>query len=159
MLNGNFRGSIFGPCISASDVKADPSKIQAVVDWPTPTSVTVLRAFLGLAGYYRKFIRNYGQIAAPLNNLLKRNAFTWSDTVASSFENLKTALSSAPILHLPNFDDLFVIECDASGRGIGTVLQQQGHPIAYFSRQLGQHHHKLADYERELIGLAKAIQH
>ncbi|XP_068662980.1 uncharacterized mitochondrial protein AtMg00860-like [Aristolochia californica] len=121
MLDEYVRGNIFGPCNLS--IWRDRSKIQAIVDWPTPTSVIVLREFLGLAGYYRKFIRAYGQISAPLNNLLKRNEFTWSDIATSTFENLKTALSSAQVLQLPNFDELFVIECDASGGGIGTVLQ------------------------------------
>ncbi|XP_068644724.1 uncharacterized protein [Aristolochia californica] len=108
--------------ISSSGVKVDTSKIQAMIDWPTPHLVMALRGFLGLAGYYRKFI------------------------------------ASAPVLQLPNFDEPFVIEFDAFGGGIGAVLQQQGHIIAYFSRHLVPHHHKLAAYARELINLGKAIQ-
>ncbi|XP_068657859.1 uncharacterized mitochondrial protein AtMg00860-like [Aristolochia californica] len=146
-----------GHIISVVGVKVDQSKIQAVIDWPPPTSITALRGFLGLVGYYRKFIRSYGQIGAPLNNLLKKNAFTWSETAAHGFQQLKEGLSSAPVLQLPNFNGSFVVECDASGGGIGAVLHQQGHPIAYSSRQLGHHHPKLEAYERELIGLAKAI--
>ncbi|XP_068649598.1 uncharacterized mitochondrial protein AtMg00860-like [Aristolochia californica] len=148
-----------GHVISVVGVKVDQSKIQAVTDWPPPTSLTALRGFLSLEGYYRKFIRTYGQIAAPLNNLLKKHAFTWSSSAAQAFQQLKEALASAPVLQLPDFDESFVVECDASGGSIGAVLQQLGHPIAYFSLQLGQHHDKLAAYERELIGLAKAIQH
>ncbi|XP_068638465.1 uncharacterized mitochondrial protein AtMg00860-like [Aristolochia californica] len=146
-----------GNVISALGVKANNSKIKAVVDWPSPHSVTVLRGFLGLIGYYRKFIRDYGQIAAPLNSLLKRNAFTWFDAAAFSFDQLKHTLATAPVLQLPNFEEQFIIEFDASGGGIG--LQQQGHPIPYFSRQLAPHHQKLSAYECEFIGLAKAIQH
>ncbi|XP_068666505.1 uncharacterized mitochondrial protein AtMg00860-like [Aristolochia californica] len=106
----------------------DNNKIQSVLDWPTPHSVTTLRGLLRLAGYYRKFIRDYGQIAAPLTSLLKRNAFTWTNLADSSFQQLKQALASAPVLQLPNFEEMFIIECDASGGGIGTILQQQGHP-------------------------------
>ncbi|XP_068651582.1 uncharacterized protein [Aristolochia californica] len=154
---GTSEVAYLGHVISASGVKVNNTKIQSVLDWPTPHSVTTLRGFLGLAGYYRKFIRDYGQIAALLTSLLKRNAFTWTDAADSSFQQLKQSLASAPVLQLPNFEEVFIVECDASGGGIGAVLQQQGHPIAYFSRQLASHHHKLAAYERELIGLVKAI--
>ncbi|XP_068657948.1 uncharacterized mitochondrial protein AtMg00860-like [Aristolochia californica] len=114
-----------------------------------------LRGFLGLAGYYRKLIHDYGQITAPLNNLLKCNAFTWSEIADSSFQQLIQVLSSTLVLQLPNFEESFVIECDAFRGGIGTILQQHDHPIAYFSHHLALHQ-KLATYERELIGLAKA---
>ncbi|XP_068639363.1 uncharacterized mitochondrial protein AtMg00860-like [Aristolochia californica] len=112
-----------GHVISATGVKVDSSKIQAIVDWPTPQSATTLKGFLGLSGYYRKFIHDYGQLAAPLTCLLKCNAFAWSEAAASSFAQLKLALASTPVLQLPNFEDLFVIECDAFRGGIGAVLQ------------------------------------
>ncbi|XP_068648779.1 uncharacterized mitochondrial protein AtMg00860-like [Aristolochia californica] len=111
-----------GHVISAFGVQVDMSKIQTMLDWPTLHFVTALRGFLGLAGYYRKFIRDYGHIAAPLKNLLKRNAFTWTEITDFSFQQLKQSLASAPVLQLPNFEDPFVIECDASGGGIGSVL-------------------------------------
>ncbi|XP_068645172.1 uncharacterized mitochondrial protein AtMg00860-like [Aristolochia californica] len=112
-----------GHVISAAGVKVDSSKIQAVVDWPTPHSATALKGFLHLSGYYRKFIHDYGQLAAPLMCLLKRNAFAWSEAASYSFAQLTLALASAPLLQLQNFEDLFVIECDTSGGGIGAVLQ------------------------------------
>ncbi|XP_068636074.1 uncharacterized mitochondrial protein AtMg00860-like [Aristolochia californica] len=141
-----------GHVISVEGVKVDQSKIQAVTNWTLPTSISALRGFYGLAGYYLKFIHNYRQIAAPVNNLHKKNAFLWSETAGSSFQQLKASLSSAPVLQLPDFDELFLVECDVSGGGIVTLLQQHGHPIAYFSRQLGQHPDKLTAYEREVIG-------
>ncbi|XP_068644683.1 uncharacterized mitochondrial protein AtMg00860-like [Aristolochia californica] len=156
---GTSEVAYLGHVISASEVQVDMRKIQTMLDWPTPHSITALRGFLGLAGYYRKFIRDYGQIAAPLANLLKRNAFTWMEITYSSFQHLKQSLASALVLQLHNFEDPFVIECDASGGGIGAVLQQHGHPIAYFNCHLVPHNHKLSAYERELIGLAKTIQH
>ncbi|KAF2288781.1 hypothetical protein GH714_013267 [Hevea brasiliensis] len=86
-------------------------------------------------------------------------SFHWTVEAATSFDALKTALSQAPVLQLPNFDDEFIVECDASGVGIGAVLQQSSHPIPFFSRKLADQHHKLAAYESELIGLAKAVVH
>ncbi|KAL4592193.1 hypothetical protein LXL04_005180 [Taraxacum kok-saghyz] len=112
-----------------------------------------------LRKYYRKFIKDYGNIASPLTSMLRRNNFIWSNESDTAFQELKTALSQAPVLALPNFDSVFVVDCDASGIGIGAVLQQQSHLIAFFSRKLVDRHHKLSTYERELIGLAKAVAH
>lgn len=111
-----------------------------------------------MTGYYRKFVQNYGVISAPLTNLLRKNPFQWDSVAETAFVQLQNALSTTPVLQLPNFDVEFIIECDASGMGIGAVLQQ-GHLIAFFSRKLADRHLKLPAYERELIGLARAVQH
>ena len=137
----------------------DPSKIEAVQDWPQPRSVKALRGFLGLTGYYRRFIKNYGTIAAPLTALLKREAFLWSPAATEAFLALKTALTSGPTLELPDFSAPFIVDCDASGTGVGAVLHQGAGPIAFFSRAMAPHHAKLAAYERELISLVKAVKH
>ena len=114
---------------------------------------------MGLSGYYRKFIQDYGVISAPLTQLLKKTGFGWNETATEAFLTLKKSLSESPVLALPDFTKEFVVECDASGSGIGAVLQQDGHPIAFFSRTLAVRHVKLAAYERELIGLSKAVLH
>ncbi|KAK3145234.1 hypothetical protein QOZ80_4AG0325890 [Eleusine coracana subsp. coracana] len=107
-----------GHVISAEGVSIDPSKISAVVHWPTPQSVKELRSFLGLAGYYRKFFRHFGIIFKQLTNLLKKNTvFVWTEEHDQAFLTLKTTLSSAPILALPNFSKKFCIETDASDLG------------------------------------------
>jgi hypothetical protein len=137
----------------------DSTKVKAVSSWPVPTSTRALRGFLGLAGYYRRFIKDFGAIAAPPTQLLKRNAFLWSDEATAAFEALKKALTEAPVLHLPDVSQEFVVDCDASGSGFGAVLHQCGGPIAYFSRQLAPRHLNLAAYERELIGLVQAVRH
>ena len=124
-----------------------------------PRTLRALRGFLGLTGYYRRFIHNYGVIAAPLTALLKRDAFRWSDAAAAAFDMLKSALTSGPVLQLPDFTAPFVIDCDASGSGFGAVLHQSAGPIAFFSRAVAPQHAKLAAYERELIGLVKAVRH
>lgn len=111
-------------------VATDEDKIVAVRNWITPTSVKELRSFLGLSGYYHKFVRNYGIICKPLTNLLRKGQlFVWT-SVHEAFVTLKYALISAPALAMPDFQKQFVVETDASDKGIGAVLIQSDHPIA-----------------------------
>jgi hypothetical protein len=147
-----------GHTISASGVAMDPAKVQAISDWPVPRSARAVRGFLGLAGYYRKFVHNYGAVAAPLTALLKEG-FSWNDAAAAAFADLNVAVTSAPILAMPDFTKPFTVECDASSYGFGAVLIQEGHPIAFFSRPIAPRHRALAAYERELIGLVHAVRH
>ncbi|CAN6308396.1 unnamed protein product [Urochloa humidicola] len=148
-----------GHVISNGGVAMDPSKIDAVNTWPVPRTLRALRGFLGLTGYYRKFITNYGVIAAPLTALLKKEAFRWSEDATTTFNNLKAALTTGPVLQLPDFTKEFIVDCDASGSGFGAVLHQGQGPIAFFSKTVAPQHAKLAAYERELIGLVQAVRH
>jgi hypothetical protein len=148
-----------GHVISASGVAMDPAKVEVVQAWLTPQTPRALRGFLGLSGYYRKFIRDYGNIAGPLTQLLKKEAFVWSPEATTAFTTLKQVLTTAPVLQLPNFDKPFIVNCDASGIGFGVVLHQEAGPIAFYSRPVAPQHSKLAAYERELIGLVKAVRH
>jgi hypothetical protein len=148
-----------GHVILAEGVAMDKFKVQAVLDWPVPKSVKVVRGFLGLAGYYRRFIRNFSTIAAPLTALLKKEGFRWNDDADRAFRTLQQALTSAPVLQLPAFDRDFIVECDTSGSGVGAVLHQGAGPLAFFSRPIAPRHAKLAAYERELIGLVQVVRH
>jgi hypothetical protein len=114
--------SYLGHVLSATGVAMDSQKVQAVADWARPRTVRALRGFIGLAGYYRRFIQGYGAIAAPLTRLLTKDGFTWGDEAENPFQELKRALSSASVLQLPNFERSFVVECDASGSGMGAML-------------------------------------
>ncbi len=147
-----------GHIVSEHGVKADPGKIQAMLDWPFPTTVKSLRGFLGLTGYYRKFIRAYGSIAAPLTEMLRKNAFKWTVGAEKAFQQLKEAVTQAPVLALPNFSQPFVIECDASGVGVGAVLMQEQRPVAFLSKALKGRALHMSTYEKELFALVTAIQ-
>ncbi|KAJ9562551.1 hypothetical protein OSB04_007711 [Centaurea solstitialis] len=148
---GSDQVDYLGYVISGNGVKADPKKIEDMVNWPKPVTIKELRGFLGLIGYYRRFVRDYGKIARPLTNLLKNGSFCWEGEADMAFQKLKEAMSRASVLALPDFEKPFIIETDASGVGVGAVLIQDKHPIAFFSRAL-------ATYERELLAIVAAIQ-
>ena len=148
-----------GHVVSGEGVAMDTSKVQAIMEWPTPSSVHALLGFLGLVGYYRHFIKDFGSIVAPLTALLKKDEFHWSPEADVAFKALQHALTLEPILTLPDFSKRFLVECDASGSGIGAVLHLDSGAIAFFSHALPPRHHGLVAYERELIGLAQAVRH
>lgn len=147
-----------GHLISDGMLKADLSKIEAMTAWPTPKTVKQLRGFLGLTGYYRRFIAQYAVIAAPLTDLLKKEAFIWSKTAEQSFGELKTAMTSAPVLRLPDFERPFCLETDASDTGIGAVLLEENHPIVLFSKKLGPCRCIDSMYHKELYASVEAVQ-
>jgi hypothetical protein len=147
-----------GHIISADGVRADPSKLQAMVEWPVPKNITALRAFLGLTGFYRRFVLNYATIASPLTDLLKANSFTWNDDAQTAFTNLKNTMATLPLLALPNFSIPFKVTTDASITAIGAVLSQNPKPLAFFSKKLNARLSASSTYVRELYALTEAIK-
>jgi hypothetical protein len=147
-----------GHIVTAEGVSADPRKISAMVDWPLPKNIKALRGFLGLTGYYQKFIRGYGSIASPLTAMLKKNSFGLSEAAREAFQTLKVAVTQAPVLALPDFSRSFVIECDASGICIGAMLMQNKRPIAFLSKALKGKALHMSTYENELFALVTAVQ-
>ena len=146
-----------GHIISEQGVSTDPKKLKAMQDWPAPNDVSKLRGFLGLTGYYRKFIKNYGLICKPLTDLLRKDAFHWDSKAEQAFLELKRAMMSPPVLSLPDFSLPFVVETDASSYGIGAVLMQEGHPLAFISKTLGPKHKSLSVYDKELLAIVFAV--
>ncbi|GJR54675.1 putative mitochondrial protein [Tanacetum coccineum] len=146
-----------GHVISDKGVATDPTKIQAMKEWHAPKNLKQLRGFLDLTRYYRRFIKNYAMISYPLTKLLRKNAFVWNKEAEQVFVQLKEAMMAAPVLKLPNFEEDFVVETDASGAGIGAVLKQQGHQVAYLSKALSPKHQLLSTYEKEFLTVLQAL--
>ncbi|KAJ4701059.1 Retrotransposon protein, putative, Ty3-gypsy subclass [Melia azedarach] len=153
------RVAFLGHVISANGIYVDPQKIEAVVNWERPTSVTEVRSFLGLAGYYRRFVEGFSKIAGPLTKLTRKNVkFEWTDDCEQSFQELKKRLTSAPVLTLPSGTEGFVVYSDASRQGLGCVLMQHGKVIAYASRQLKKHELNYPTHDLELAAIVFALK-
>ncbi|GBM92540.1 Retrovirus-related Pol polyprotein from transposon 297, partial [Araneus ventricosus] len=156
--------SYLGHIISADGVKTDPEKTKAVVDWPRPETVHDLQSFLGLCTYYRRFVRNFPAIARPLHKLTEaRSNFNWTEECENSFNSLKQALITSPVLTYPRTDKEFILDTDASNEGIGAVLSQKiGNEecvIAYFSKSLGKPERNYCVTRKELLAIVKSIEH
>jgi hypothetical protein len=148
-----------GHILSAGGIAVDPAKIKTVMEWKAPTTQTEVRAFLGLAGYYRRFVEGFSSIARPMTQLLKKDRkFEWTDKCEESFQQLKSRLTTAPILIMPDIAKPFDVYCDASKTGLGCVLMQEGKVVSYLSRQLKQHEQNYPTHDLELAAVVLALK-
>jgi hypothetical protein len=148
-----------GHIISEGGISVDPSKVKDILSWKTPQNVLDIKSFLGLAGYYRRFIKGFSQISMPMTELLaKGNTFEWMPRRETSFQELKKRLTTTPVLTMPDMEKPFSIYCDASSQGLGCVLMQDGHVVAYASRQLRKHEEKYPIHDLELAAVVHALK-
>ena len=151
-----------GHVFSEAGMTPDNQKIVAIQDWPTPTTVKEVRRFLGLASYYRRYIPNFADISKPLNDLTQKNvSFEWSITCEAAFRALKAKLITAPILAYPQFHhnaSQFVLQTDASASGLGAILEQSGHVIAYASRTLNKAEQQYSVIQKECLAAVYAMK-
>jgi hypothetical protein len=132
--------TFLGHIITDGGIKVDPGKISEILNWKQPTYVSKMRSFLGLAGYYRRFIEGFSKIVKPLTLLLEKGkGFKWDEACQKCFDELKERLTTAPMLIMPDIHKGFVVYCDASHLGLGCILMQEEKVIAYASRQLRKH--------------------
>ncbi|XP_071905702.1 uncharacterized protein [Coffea arabica] len=151
--------SFLGHKVSKDGIAVDPAKVEAVMNWKQPETPTEIRSFLGLAGYYRRFIQDFSKIAGPMTELTKKgNRFIWTPKCESSFQELKKRLTSAPVLVLPDGEKGYAVYSDASGEGLGCVLMQNGKVIAYASRRLKPHEQNYPTHDLELASVIFALK-
>ncbi|GKA40508.1 putative reverse transcriptase domain-containing protein [Tanacetum coccineum] len=148
-----------GHVIDSEGIHVDPAKIESIKDWESPKTPTEIRQFLGLAGYYRRFIEGFSKIAKPMTKLTQKSVkFNWGEKEETAFQTLKQKLCSAPILALPEGSENFVVYCDASHKGLGAVLMQKEKVIAYASRQLKIHEKNYTTHDLELGAVVFALK-
>ena len=140
-------------------VAMDPEKVKVVLGWKPPANVTDVRSFLGMAGYYRRFIEGFSTIAKPMTQLLKKDKkFVWTEACEKSFQELKRKLTTTPVLVVPHIHKSFEVYCDASRKGLGGVLMQEGKVVAYASRQLRKHEENYTTHDLELAAVIHALK-
>jgi hypothetical protein len=151
--------SFLGHIISNGGILVDPAKVKEIMAWSIPTTVMEIQSFLGLEGYYQRFIEGFSKIAKPMTSLLEKGReFKWDEKCQDSFEQLKKRLISPPVLVMSDLQKGFDIYCDACGQGLGCVLMQEGHVIAYASRQLRKHELNYPTHDLELAAIVHALK-
>jgi hypothetical protein len=153
-----------GLFIGNNSMRMDPSKVSGVKDWPAPTKVKHVQAFLGLANFYRRFIKDFAKIVRPLTILTcKDQPWIWNDEQQLAFDSLKEAFTSAPILQIPNDSAPYCLETDSSDFATGAVLEQMGedklwHPVAFYSKTLNEHEQNYKIYNKEMLAIIRALE-
>jgi hypothetical protein len=148
-----------GHVLFAKEIVVDPSEVKDILEWSSPTIVHQVRSFLGLAGYYCRFIPDFSKIVKPITGLLKNDTkFDWSSKCNEAFDQLKVLLTTAPVLAQPDIEKPFNVYCDVSDSGLGCVLMLEGRVVAYASRQLRQHEEHYPTHDLELAAVVHALK-
>ena len=150
----------FGFVISVNELKMDPEKVKSIRDCPSPKSIFEVQRFHGLASFYRKFIKNFSGISAPMMDIVKKRhkSFHWTEEAEKRFNLLKRKIMKQPILVLPDFKKTFQVKCEASGFAIGVVLSQEDRSIAYFSEKLNEVKVKYSTYDKEFYAIIHTLK-
>jgi hypothetical protein len=148
-----------GHIVGQDGIKPDPQKVQDVVDWPRLTSVKEVQQFRGLTNFFRRYVQGYSQLTAPLTDLTRKHVpFVWDRLCAGAFDGLKTALSTAPVLALPDPKLPYELVTDSCGYGVGAVLMQEEKPVAYYSQKMNQAERNYVNHEQELLAVIAALK-
>ena len=149
-----------GFVILADGLKMDPEKVKAILEWPTPENVGEIRSFHGLACFYRKFIKNSNVVCNAITETIRgdKKEFKWTHGTYESFETLKQKVSKLPVLALPEFNNVFQVECDTSGNAIGVVLSQEGKSFSFFSEKLNDAKRKYSMYDQVFYAIVQALK-